>query len=48
MLRDLFRLICDMLHKAQYEDTCRGLYVKEEHPKTYGSNVRHYSKPGES
>lgn len=40
MLRDLFRLICDILHRAQYEDMCRGLYVNEKMPKTYGSSIK--------
>lgn len=40
MLRDLFRLIFDMLRSAQYEDLCRGLYLQEKQPKTYGTRIR--------
>lgn len=40
MLRDLFRLILDILHSVQYKDMCRGLYIKEERPKTYGTKIR--------
>ena len=40
MLRDLFRLILDILHSARYEDMCRGLYLKEDRPKTCGTKIQ--------
>ena len=40
MLRDLFRLIFDILRSAHYEDVCRGLYLKEDRPKTCGTKIQ--------
>ena len=40
ILRDLFRLITDILHSERYEDICRGLYLKEKRPKTFGTKIR--------
>lgn len=40
MLRKLFRLVLDVLYSVRYEDICRGLYIKEERPKTYGTKIK--------
>ena len=39
ILRDLIRLIEDMLRQARYEDTFRGLYMQGKTPKTFGTRI---------
>lgn len=39
MLRDLIRLIQEMINQSKYEDTFRGLYYKVDKPKTFGTHI---------
>lgn len=39
MLRELISLIRDIEKQSRYEDICRGLYLKERLPKTFGTHI---------
>lgn len=39
MLKKLIKLLIGFINEDKYADTCRGLYIQEKLPKTYGTKI---------
>ena len=40
VIRKIFKSISRSFAQSKYNDICRGLYIKERTPKTFGTKIR--------